>query len=89
MTYVLITLAVLVIISGVFAYIFYKMYRKFKNCYEKEHIKLVNLQEEYSKLAEAYNIMKKNKEQADEEISDLHSGVVSADDILPKRKSRK
>ena len=89
MTYVLITLAVLVIISDVFAYIFYKMYRKFKNCYEKEHLKLVNLQEEYSKLAEAYNIMKKNKEQADEEISDLHSGVVSADDILPKRKSRK
>ena len=89
MTYVLITLAVLVIISGVFAYIFYKMYRKFKNCYEKEHLKLVNLQEEYSKLAESYNIMKKNKEQADEEISDLHSGVVSADDILPKRKSRK
>lgn len=89
MTYVLITLAVLVIISGVFAYIFYKMYRKSKDCYEKEHLKLVNLQEEYSKLAEAYNIMKKNKEQADEEISDLHSGVVSADDILPKRKSRK
>ena len=89
MTYVLITLAVLVIISGVFAYIFYKMCRKFKNCYEKEHLKLVNLQEEYSKLAESYNIMKKNKEQADEEISDLHSGVVSADDILPKRKSRK
>jgi 3-isopropylmalate dehydratase small subunit len=86
MTYVLIALAVLVIISGVFAYIFYKMYRKFKNCYEKEHLKLVNLQEEYSKLAEAYKIKKENKEKADEKISNLHSGdsVANAINILRK-----
>jgi hypothetical protein len=62
------------------------MYRKFKNCYEKEHLKLVNLQEEYSKLAEAYKIKKENKEKADEKISNLHSGdsVANAINILRK-----
>lgn len=89
MTYILIGLIILTLVITVTAFIFYKLYRKNKLAYENEHTQLVNLQQEYSTLVEAYKIKKQNKEKADEKISDLHSGTVSADDILPKRKSRK
>lgn len=85
MTYILIGLAVVIVISIAFAVIF-KLYKKYKSAYEQEKSKLELLQEEYSKLAEAYKIKKGNKEKADEKIDDLHSGKLSADDILPKRK---
>ena len=88
MTYVLIFLVVLLAVSIVFTFVFNKMYRKYKNSYEQEKIKYDCLQEEYSKLAEAYRIKKENKEKADEEVADLHNGTTTADDILPKRKSR-
>jgi uncharacterized membrane protein YgaE (UPF0421/DUF939 family) len=88
MTYVLIGLIILIIAGAVTTFIFNKMYRKYKTAYEQEHNKLLGIQEEYSKLAEAYRIKKENKEKADAEISDLHNGVTTADDILPKRKSR-
>ena len=65
-----------------------KLYKKTKTKYEEENLQLAQLQEEYSKLAEAYKIKKENKEKADAEISDLHNGTTTADDILPKRKSR-
>lgn len=86
MTYILIGLAVVIVISIAFAVIFSKLYKKYKSAYEQEKSKLELLQEEYSKLAEAYKIKKENKEKADEKIDDLHSGKLSADDILPKRK---
>lgn len=89
MTYILIALLALLLIAVIAMVIFYKLYRKNKLAYENEHTQLVNLQQEYSTLVEAYKIKKENKEKADEKISDLHSGTVSADDILPKRKSRK
>ena len=89
MTYIIIALSVLVLLAVITAFIFYKLYRKNKLAYENEHTQLVNLQQEYSTLVEAYKIKKQNKEKADEKISDLHSGTVSANDILPKRKSRK
>ena len=86
MVYVLIGLGVLVIAVVIIAFIFNKMYRKYKSAYEQEHNKLVGLEQEYSKLVEAYNIKKKNKEKADEKISDLHSGdsVANAINILRK-----
>lgn len=84
MTYILIGLIVL-ILTGVVSFIFYKMFRKYKKAYEVEHNKLVGLEAEYTRLVEAYQIRKNNKEEADEKIDDLHSGVISADDILPKR----
>ena len=87
MTYVLIGLGILIIVGAVTVFIFNKLYRKYKSAYEMEHTKLIGLQEEYSKLAEAYRIKKENKEKADETISALHNGTLSADDILPKRKS--
>lgn len=89
MIYIVIGLVVLLIAISVVAFINNRLYKKYKNNYEKEMVNYKNLQEEYSKLAQAYKIKKENKEKADEKISDLHSGTVSADDILPKRKSRK
>ena len=89
MKYVLILLAISIVAISVTAFIYYRLYKKFKNDYEQEHLKFECLQEEYSKLVEAYKIKKQNKEKADEKVSDLHSGNTSADDILPKRKSRK
>lgn len=88
MTYVVIGLVVLLIILSVALVIFSKVCKKYKNLYETEKINLECLQEEYSNLAKAYNIKKQNKESADEKVSDLHNGNTTADNILPKRKSR-
>lgn len=86
MIYIVIGLIVFLVLAVVTTYIFNKMYRKYKFAYENEHTQLVNLQEEYSKLAEAYKIKKENKEKADEKISNLHSGdsVANAINILRK-----
>ena len=86
MIYVISALVFLVIIAGILAYMFGKMSTKYKKQYEAECVKLACLQTEYEKLAKAYEAKKKNKEKADEKVSDLHSGKLSADDILPKRK---
>lgn len=88
MTYLLLASIVIAMLLGITVTIFVKLYKKYKLAYENEHTQLVNLQEEYSKLAEAYKIKKENKEKADEKISDLHNGTVPADDVLPKRKGR-
>ena len=87
MTYYLLTLVVIVLFCGITTAIFGKLYKKYKLAYEQEHEKLLGIQEEYSKLVQAYEIKKKNKEKADEKITDLHNGNLSADDILPKRKN--
>ena len=79
---------IILLVMGTITTIFFKLYRKNRKLYEEEHLQLLQLQEEYSKLAEAYKIKKENKEKADEEISNLHNGTVSADDVLPKRKGR-
>jgi hypothetical protein len=62
-----------------------KLKNKYKSKYELEHTKLVGLESEYSHLIKAYNIRKKNKEESDEKIDSLHNGIITADDILPKR----
>jgi len=86
MFYVIIALAVLAVIAGVLAFIFCRLYQRSKKACEAEKVKLACLQQEYGKLVKAYEAKKKNKEKADEKVSDLHSGKLSADDILPKRK---
>lgn len=83
-TIIIICLTVLNLVCNI---IFSKLYRKYKTAYNEEHNRLVNIEQEYSKLVESYKIKKKNKEEADEKISDLHNGTMSADDVLPKRKS--
>ena len=85
MIYYLLALVVITLFCGIVMAIFGKLYKKYKLAYEQEHEKLLGIQEEYSKLVQAYEIKKKNKEKADEKISNLRNGVVSADDILPKR----
>lgn len=89
MNLLLITSAIIIVALLIGIFVISKLYKKYKTAYKDEHLQLNILQEEYSKLVEVYNIMKKNKEQADEETSNLRNGVISADDILPKRKSRK
>lgn len=42
------------------------------------------LMEQLSKLHEELRIKNKNREEADAKINALHSGKLSADDILPK-----
>lgn len=83
---VVILIAVLTL-SVIITYFVAKLYKKYKLAYEQEHEKLLGIQEEYTKLVQAYEIKKKNKEKADEKISNLHNGKLSADDILPKRKN--
>ena len=86
MTYVIIALVVLIILLCITLFVFGKVCKKYKCRYETERIKVEQLQEEYSKLAEAYKIKKENKEKADEKISNLHSGdsVANAINILRK-----
>lgn len=67
--------------------VFITLYNKYKSAYIKEHYKLSTMEQEYSKLVECYKIQKKNKEEANEKINALRNGDVSADNILPKRKS--
>ena len=86
MIYVVIGLVVLVAILCITLFIFGKVCKKYKCRYETERIKIEQLQEEYSKLAEAYKIKKENKEKADEKIDNLHNGdsVANAINILRK-----
>lgn len=86
MIYIIIALVVLIILLCITLFIFGKVCKKYKCRYETERIKIEQLQEEYSKLAEAYKIKKENKEKADEKISNLHSGdsVANAINILRK-----
>jgi uncharacterized membrane protein SpoIIM required for sporulation len=78
-------ISALLLVSFVVIFILSKLYRKQKNNYEKEHNKLIGLESEYTRLVEAYQIRKNNKEEADEKIDNLHNGIITADDILPKR----
>lgn len=87
MTYVVISSILLFLVLSICMIVFGNLYKKYKYAYEKEHEKLLGIQEEYSKLVRAYEIKKKNKEKTDAKIDDLHNGKLSADDILPKRKN--
>ena len=45
----------------------------------------IGLQEEFELYRNAERFKQKKEEEANEKIDDLHSGKLSADDILPKR----
>ena len=87
MPYVIISSILLFLVLSLCLIVFGNLYKKYKYAYEQEHEKLLGIQEEYSKLVQAYEIKKKNKEEADEKADRLRSGIVCADDILPKRKN--
>lgn len=89
MTKLIVILVCVIAVLLVLTFVFIKLSRKYKGLYKEEHKKLIGLEQEYSKLIEAYNVKKQNKEKADEKINALHNGELSADDILPKRKSKK
>lgn len=89
MTKLIVILVCVIAVLLVLTFAFIKLSRKYKGLYKEEHKKLIGLEQEYSKLIEAYNVKKENKEKADEKINALHNGELSADDILPKRKSKK
>lgn len=55
---------------------------KQKHCLLSEQYTM--LFNEYDKLKTAQKIKAKNEEEKNEKINDLHSGKLSADDILPK-----
>ena len=86
MIYVIIGLAVLLLVIGVVAFIFCKLYKKYRKDYELEHTRLIGLEQEYSNLIKAYEIKKNNKEKADEKIDEMHTGdsVANAINILRK-----
>lgn len=86
MKYIIITLVALLMILSIIDCLLVKLYKHYETAYKQEHEKLLGIQEEYSKLVEAYKIKKNNKDKANEKIDNLHSGKLSADDILPKRK---
>ena len=85
MTYIAVGMFIIIVITSITSCLLAKLYKRYKTAYEQEHEKLLGIQEEYSKLVQAYEIKKKNKEKADEKIDNLHNGKLSADDILPKR----
>ena len=88
MIYIIIALIIIIAVLYTAVSICFHKYKKAVSSLEAEHTQLLQLQEEYSKLAEAYKIKKENKEKADAKVSNLHNGTTTADDILPKRKSR-
>lgn len=66
----------------------------FKSQIDRLNEELKHKQEAYDgvhnellKVLESYKIREENEKKANEKVSDLHSGKLSADDILPKRKS--
>lgn len=87
MTTTMIIILCLIAVNFIFNILFISLYHKYKIAYNKERYKLVTMEQEYSKLVECYKIQKKNKEEANEKINALRNGDVSADNILPKRKS--
>ena len=86
MSNVIIIEAIIILIILFVCFVFSKLYRKYKHSYEYEHSKLEGLEAEYERLLEIYNIQKKNREEADEKINNLHDGNVidNAIDILRK-----
>ena len=80
-------MTLIIALAVIFIAVLANLYHKYRVKYTQEHIRLENIGHEYSKLVECYKIQKKNKEEVDEKINALRNGDVSADNILPKRKS--
>lgn len=85
-------IVILVLIILLLSVIIYAIFQHKK--YKETKIKLQNKTEAYTHLQEEFELYRKaetfkhqKEEEANEKIYDLHSGALSADDILPKRKS--
>ena len=86
MKYAVIFLLISIIAISVTAFIYYKLYKKYKVIADTEQEKYEGLEKEFAKLVEANKIKSKNKEEADEKINNLHNGdsVDNAINILRK-----
>lgn len=87
MTILTTIMTLIIALVVIFIAVLANLYHKYRVKYTQEHMRLESMEQECSKLVESYNIKKKNKEEADEKIDSLHNGTMSADSILPKRKS--
>lgn len=81
---------ILVLIVMFLGTLVFAIYQRNKN--KELKIQLQNKSEAYSHLQEEFELYRKSEkfkhdkqEEANEKINDLHSGKLSADDILPKR----
>lgn len=83
---------VLIILFCVMAFVthyFYKGCRKYKKMYSNVKYELDTITEEFKMLSKAYKIKLKNKEKADEEISNLNDGDYTANVLNKLRKHTK
>lgn len=78
---------ILVITASVFC-VLWKIEQKIRKDTQKDLTDSIEnnkvLMEQLNKLHEELRIKNKNREEADAKINALHSGKLSADDILPK-----
>lgn len=79
-------LIVMFCVIAIVAYTFFKLYKKAKKNYSTARDDLQCMQEEFSRLVEAYKIKSNNKEKANEEIAELHNGDVIANTLDKLRK---
>lgn len=59
--------------------------KELKNQLKNKSDAYTNLQEEFELFRKSEQFKYQKQEEANEKINDLHSGKLSADDILPKR----
>ena len=81
---------VIAVIIVLFALVFTVIYlntknRELKQKYDLKVEQYNGLYKEFEKYRKSQQFKQEQEEKANEKISDLHSGKLSADDILPKR----
>ena len=82
---------VIAIIIVLFALVYTVIYlntknKELKHKYDLKVEQYNGLYNEFEKYRKSQQFKQEQEEKANEKISDLHSGKLSADDILPKRK---
>lgn len=82
---IILALVVLFLLTLIFAVCQHNLSKELKNKLELKTEAYNNLQNEFELYRKSEDFKHKKKEEANEKIADLHSGKLSADDILPKR----
>ena len=85
MIYAILILAVLFLLAVIFAVCQHNKAKELKHQLDKSAEMYIGLQEEFELYRNAERFRQQKEEEANEKIDDLHSGKLSADDILPKR----
>lgn len=85
MIYVILGLFALFIITFIYAVCQHGFNKSLKDQLERKTEMYNGLQEEFEIYRQAEQFKHKKEEEANEKIDALHSGKLSADDILPKR----